>query len=167
MLKPDLHMKKIILFCVAALMALAANAQVYIGGQVGFTANSDNKTNALTILPEVGYNFNEHWSVGGTIGLVSTKVGDHSVSRFAFGPYARYTFLEMGPVRLFCDGGFAFLSGDGDSVWSVGLYPGIALPVSDKFSFVAHIGELSYTSDTTFNLGVNANNVTAGLYYSF
>lgn len=160
-------MKKVFLLCIAAMMAFAANAQVYIGGQVSFTANSDNKTNALTILPEVGYTFNEHWTVGGTIGFVSAKVGDNTTSWFAFGPYARYTFLELGPVSVFCDGGFSILSGNDDTTWSVGLYPGIAIPVGEKLSFVAHVGELSYSSNTTFNLGVNANNVTAGLYYSF
>ena len=54
-----------------AFVAVAANAQVYVGGNVGIASskigNGDNVT-TYKVLPEVGYNINKDWAVGTTLG---------------------------------------------------------------------------------------------------
>lgn len=56
-------MKKIVLVCIVAIMATAAQAQIYVGGTLGFssvkTENSDAelKTTTIKLLPEIGYVF--------------------------------------------------------------------------------------------------------------
>ena len=55
---------------------------------------------------------------------------------------------------------------DYDGSWEIGLYPGIAAPISGKLSAVAHIGAIAYNSDTSFCIGLS-NVASAGLYYSF
>lgn len=56
-------MKKIVLVCIVAIMATAAQAQIYVGGTLGFssvkTENSDAelKTTTIKLLPEIGYNW--------------------------------------------------------------------------------------------------------------
>ena len=60
-------MKKILMSVVAAMFAVCASAQVYVGGNVGIASvdagGSDNET-VYSLLPEVGYKFNDDWAAG-------------------------------------------------------------------------------------------------------
>ena len=55
-------MKKVLMTLAVAFVAVAANAQVYVGGNVGIASsksgNGDNVT-TYKVLPEVGYNINK------------------------------------------------------------------------------------------------------------
>lgn len=68
-------MKKIFILLASALIGLTANAQVFLGGNIGFTHDNPltvtfdevtHKTpsNGLNIGPEIGYRFNDKWSIG-------------------------------------------------------------------------------------------------------
>lgn len=46
------------------LVAIAASAQVYVGGQVGLWRNTDDNHSKFSIAPEVGYNLSDKWAVG-------------------------------------------------------------------------------------------------------
>ena len=67
-------MKKIVLSIIVALIAITANAQVYVGGTFGVgsdkveTEGTEVKNTTFKILPEVGYELNEDWSVGTVVG---------------------------------------------------------------------------------------------------
>ena len=69
-------MKKTLLAAVMAVFAMTASAQIYVGGQIGFTSSSvkvysdgDSKSGtSFKILPEVGYKLNENWAVGLQVG---------------------------------------------------------------------------------------------------
>lgn len=70
-------MKKTLLAAVMAVFAMTASAQVYVGGQIGFSTSSVNAdidgTNSISgtsfkILPEVGYKINDKWAVGIQVG---------------------------------------------------------------------------------------------------
>ncbi|MEO3496744.1 hypothetical protein ABG839_23875, partial [Phocaeicola vulgatus] len=67
-------MKKIVLSVIVALIAITANAQVYVGGTFGVgsdkveTEGTEVKNTTFKILPEVGYELNEDWSVGTVVG---------------------------------------------------------------------------------------------------
>ena len=74
-------MKKIMMTLAAVAVAVSVNAQVYLGGSLGFTSSKDDTegakaTTRFAIKPEVGYNLDENWAVGMGIGFASTKAGD-------------------------------------------------------------------------------------------
>lgn len=65
-------MKKILMSLAVAFVALAANAQVYVGGNVGIASSKEGNADAVTtykVLPEIGYNINENWAIGTTVGF--------------------------------------------------------------------------------------------------
>ena len=72
-------MKKILMTMVAVFAAMNMNAQVYIGGSVALEAWSsqrlagDKSETAFKLMPEIGYNLNEKWSIGTVIGYQSDK----------------------------------------------------------------------------------------------
>lgn len=107
-------MKKIVLSVIVALIAITANAQVYVGGTFGVgsdkveTEGTEVRNTTFKILPEVGYELSEDWSVGTVVGYEYNKSGDVKTNTFTIVPYARYFFLSSNVVRLFADGGFGF-----------------------------------------------------------
>lgn len=166
-------MKKIILVAVCAILAtFSAKAQFYVGGQVGIdAANSVN----LSIRPEVGYNISDNFAVGAVLGLGFDKYDDHTATDFSISPYARYTFVKLGPASLFVDGmvdlyfsttKYEDMDPSNDFQWGVGLAPGVAIPLTEKFSFVGHVGYLGYIGGL-FRANLDFNTFSAGLYYSF
>lgn len=184
-------MKKLFAMAIVALAsAFGAQAEnLYVGGEVGFMHDGDKNTNALSILPEIGYNLNSHWAVGTTIGWQYTHFcgRDLSTNLFRFNPYARYTFFRSSNnlVNLFVDGtvgvGLGWTSYKDDDtdaacVWEIGLKPGIAINLTDKFSIVAHVGMLGYQGvndaakpayHSKGGLDLSGNNLSFGFYYNF
>ncbi len=176
-------MKKMLLTAVVALMTLTASAQVYVGGQVGFWRNHSQNETQFTIAPEVGYNLSDNWAIGIALGYNyaynELGVGD-KWNGLKVNPYARYTFAKFGPVNLFADGGFEFETGKykggkAGNDWGVGIKPGVAVNLTDKLSFVSHVGFLGYRDSNDYGakgddgLGcfLDATDVTFGLYYNF
>ncbi len=168
-------MKKIILVAVLALVAFSANAQFYVGGQVGFSTGN-NRTD-FDVLPEVGYVLNETMAVGAVVGFDLDALKDtYTDFGFTLAPYFRYNLLELGPATLFVDAQLqlTFWSNKNlvadtktnDSSVGIGVSPGLAIPFTDNLSFVAHLGRVGYYNET-FVVGVNPSNFNAGLYYSF
>ena len=168
-------MKKLILIAVLALAAFSANAQFYAGGQVGFSV-AKNNTN-VNVYPEVGYVLNEKMSVGAVVGFGLASVKDtYTNTNIEVSPYFRYNILEIGPVTLFADAqlelnfwndhNLVVDTKDSGTNFGIGIAPGIAIPVADNLSFVAHLGRVGYYRNA-FVAGVDASNVLAGLYYSF
>lgn len=158
-------MKKLIMVLAALLAFNAAHAQFYVGGVAGFSLNhngySDNTSFLLSLNPEAGYSFNDKFGVGAQLILNLSSPAVIGIS-----PYLRYTFAQLGPVSVFADAAFTYEYTTGEysaSAWEVGLYPGIAIPVSDKVSFVGHLGNLSYDSYKNFNIGAMTG-ANVGIY---
>ena len=126
-------MKKIILTALVAVASLAANAQIWVGGEVGFTADKttfdgDKIGNGsyFNLIPEIGYTINDKFDIALGIGIshyngngrvygvagndfVSQEMGDHiNRNTFMLNPYVRYKFAKAGDFTFFVDGGFAF-----------------------------------------------------------
>lgn len=161
-------MKKLILIAVAVLgFSAAANAQLYLGGTAWISANGAAQSSRISILPEIGYNINKHWAVGGAIGIVSNRVGTTTATNFQFAPYARYNWLQLGPVRLFADLQFTIAAGGGGTTWEIGAFPGIAFAATKHVTFLSRIGALSYNSGGTFSAGVDLTALAVGVYYAF
>lgn len=173
-------MKKLFIAVVAAFIGFSANAQLYVGGNIGLTSNADAKTTSFSLLPEVGYSLDDNMSFGAVVGFTSyAKKDNYTDTNFILQPYFRYTFLELGPVKVFADAQLQldfwnnkiYLTDNTTNTTSgtnfgIGIAPGIAIPVSDNLSFVAHLGQFGYYNNTLM-LGLNANNVLCGVYYSF
>ena len=66
-------MKKFLMTVVAtALVAVSANAQVYVGGNFGVASSKVKGGESVTtyaVLPEIGYNLNKDWALGTTVGF--------------------------------------------------------------------------------------------------
>ena len=160
-------MKRVIITLIALCIALSANAQFYVGGGFKFSSNADAELTTFSFSPEFGYNLNDSFAVGLAFGSSFRRVNDYSSSTISFKPYVRYTFAELGIVRLFVDGAVALSkTKNADGAWEIGAYPGIAIPVGERLSFVAHMGQLSFNSSSVFTLGLD-NTVSAGLFFHF
>ena len=181
-------MKKVMMTLVAALMTVAASAQVYVGGSLGIGSvklgANDAKT-SFKIVPEIGYNINDEWAVGLAIGYQQgeCKLGkadylqETEMKLFGVNPYVRNTFLRTKYVNVFVDGGLTYQTvKDFGSDFQIGLKPGVAVNFNDKLSFVAHIGFIGYEtfspkgdgkSSNTVGVDLDGNNITFGLYWNF
>ena len=155
-------MKKIMMTLAAAVVAVSASAQVYLGGTVAFQSSKpntatifgDKSATRFEINPEVGYNFNDSWAVGVNVGFASVKGtwdelgygaaidGEKATTAFTVAPYARYTYAKLGPVSLFLDGKVSYTTvKDSYNELGVNIVPGVAFAASDKVSFVAKLGD--------------------------
>lgn len=64
-------MKKFYMTLVAMFVAVAASAQVYVGGNVGIVSTDNGDDDDVTtykFLPEIGYNLNQDWAIGASFG---------------------------------------------------------------------------------------------------
>lgn len=186
-------MKKILLLAVVMFASLNASAQFYVGGSVGFGSvkpiGGGDSEFIFKILPEVGYNLNEQWAVGATLGYqkgvmalgsgaetINTQASYSKTELFTIAPYARYTAIEWDMVKLFFDGGLTFGSyKDSGTYIAVGVRPGVAVSLTDEISFVAHLGFLGFenfspkgggNSGSTFGVDFS-NNCSFGVYFNF
>jgi hypothetical protein len=179
-------MKKIMMTLAAVAVAATMNAQVYLGGSIGFesTSSDGNSETFFSIMPEIGYNLNEDWAVGIVLGYGESrdkvkKTTVDKIKSFTINPYARYTFAKFDKVNLFVDGGVSYTNiKENDiktNVFSVGLKPGVAVNLNEKLSFVAHAGFLGYTNSKTDDekainnvaLGIDASSLSFGVFYNF
>ena len=177
-------MKKIYMTLVAAMIAVCASAQVYVGGNVGISSidadGADDNETYYKFLPEVGYHFNEDWAAGVMFGWARSNVAVgnyiYATRTFEINPYARYTFFHSKVVNLFCDGGFGYRHYNGAAnQWSIGLKPGIEVKIN-KFSLVAHVGFIGWeqvkgiddgSKTSEWGLNLDGNNISFGVYYNF
>lgn len=178
-------MKKILMTIAAVVAAANVNAQVFVGGALGFATESydgDSET-SFVVKPEIGYTLDENWALGISFGYGETGKDNKKVKTLSVNPYARYTFAKFDNVNLFVDGGFDFENVDSKSYgykvnsWGIGLKPGVAVNLNESVSFVAHAGFLGYASSkpdydgakatNTFGLAVDATNIDFGLYFNF
>lgn len=60
-------MKKFFMTLAVVMIAVCANAQVYLGGNVGIASvdyGGDDDETIYSLLPEIGYKFNDNWAAG-------------------------------------------------------------------------------------------------------
>ena len=161
-------MKKFMMTLVAAMMAVTMNAQnnFYVGGSLGLGFYTQSGADATyKIMPEFGISFNEKTGVGTVIGYESGS------EKFVFAPYFRYTACQAGPVSVFGDVqvGYESYKGGGDNI-AVGVKPGIAYSLNDKFSLVAKFGDIIGYDDNASKISVldlNFSNIQFGFFYNF
>ena len=175
-------MKKLYLLGIAASLLLATTATAqeketkaadpeykgwWIGGQIGYWNNDGENTYVIT--PEFGYDFNQNWAMGISVGLV----GSDDAAAFEFAPYARWKFYRTGRLSLFLDGGFGAVFGD-LSGFKIGFQPGLSVKINKHFSFLTHIGFLGYCNEfynggegDGFGFRCSSSDLKLGFYYTF
>ncbi|MDO4979887.1 MAG: outer membrane beta-barrel protein [Prevotellaceae bacterium] len=180
-------MKKIVMTFVAAVMAVSASAQVYVGGNVGIASydpgyEGSKSETVYSVLPEIGYSFDSDWAAGvafgwskGALRQNDLTFDDGMTHTFEVNPYVRYTAIKGKVVNFFIDGAFGYKHyNDMGNSWSLGLKPGVAVNV-DKFSFVAHVGFVGYENfkpkggdaASVWGVDFDGNNISLGVYYNF
>ncbi len=196
-------MKKILMTIAAAFVATTMSAQIYVGGSLGLgfenklvdtTDGSEATGMTFQIKPEIGYTLDENSALGIVIGFGTTNNGnfqyegtamdpgnkmEESAMTFSLAPYYRYNFLKVSNVSVFVDGQFNFDYTKQDE-WNntkmgLGLVPGVAVNLNDKFSVVAKMGFIGWQQSkdkdkdakSTFGLDVNSlGGLQFGLYYN-
>lgn len=184
-------MKKIVLTALVAVSALCANAQVWVGGSLGFDVvnpegDNNNSTN-FSIAPTIGYSLSEKWDIALEFGYKSQSYESDALStkdNFYVAPFARYNFAKCGIATFFVDGGFAFgssemsVNNEGEATkyidkttFQIGLRPGVKVELSPKVELDAKMGWLGYRSVTDvqsrFGFNVNSEALSFGLTYKF
>ena len=174
-------MKKILLLLCVAAFTVSAKAQVYLGGSFGITHYNDIDATNFTLAPEIGYMLNDTWHFGLEIGYThssKTRKGENlNVNAFHFAPYARWNYFDKGMVRLFLEGGLGISTykvkgHNNHNGFEIGIKPGIALDMTDHFSFVTKFGFLGYRDDYKYDnsvsgLSLSTEDLTIGFVYSF
>ena len=72
-------MKKLFLTFAFAVVAIAASAQVYLGGEGGFWRNPDGNHTQFSLRPEIGYKLDSDWSLGLQVGYQYDYVSGNDV----------------------------------------------------------------------------------------
>ena len=115
-------MKKVLLTLALAAFAMTANAQLVIGGNIGFNHNgnsagdySTNATTSFSFMPKVGYWLNDQMQVGAQLGCNynyrrvydGDNNNDHYSSQtqmsWNFAPYFRYNLTSWKNFTVFAE----------------------------------------------------------------
>jgi hypothetical protein len=189
-------MKKTFLtVCIAAMAAVSANAQLYVGGQLGFdtkkvtnpVSTDTTKMTQFIFGPEVGYSLNEKWDVGVNLNF---KIGSNknypnkeTALGYSFAPYVRYTFAQFGDFKVLAKGSL-FISGENitseylstpnskvkasASEFGATIYPMLAYSISEHFCLLTDLNflGLNFVSGSTKQTA-GANTVTTSKYTAF
>ncbi len=174
-------MKKIYAIAVVAMMTITANAQVFVGGGASFSSvkatEKADATKTTSIVPEIGYNFNDQWTAGVNLGFASVKTGDADAKNaFGVGAYGRYHFCQAGPLKVFAEVGadYTTYNKDGGNNFSVAFRPGLTYYLADNWSLTAKTGLIGYSKDSSkrgggsaFTAGSDNTDLQFSLYYTF
>lgn len=164
-------MKKLFLVLAFAFAGIfAANAQVWVGGGLGAKIKHDD-TN-ISIAPEVGYAFNNHWQLALGAGYTFDKSDYGTANMLSLEPYVRYVATTIGDkFSLFFDltGDFGLIDASG---WAATLRPGIAWMATEHWTAAFRFGFMGYDhgfyhGDNGFFMNCDLAAPQIRLYYNF
>ncbi|MDR2907012.1 MAG: porin family protein [Bacteroidales bacterium] len=187
-------MKKIIFTLVLVSFGMMSQAQIFVGGQLGFTSDKTKdveKTSMLTIAPMVGYQLSDKLAAGVRLNFTSVKgvqfkfMGsddDLIIKAPLFGAelFAQYTFLSFGKFSVYADAGIGFGAGKGKvefgdtkedqskvSIFGINVVPVLAYNLSEKITLLANLNflELGFMSTTEKDLTVDPETKTTTTHF--
>ena len=158
-------MKKLFITIAFVAAAMFAQAQFFVGGNLGLGFGSTKvestkveKTFGFTIAPGVGYMFNDNMGVGIDLLFSMDKTtfpesdGWMKTTTFGFAPYFRYVFAEVDNFKFYADAKFNFQKAtdkvkdvdDSDKTTNLGvnIVPGVQYNFTDNISMVASLNVL-------------------------
>ena len=188
-------MKKLFITLAFVAAAFFAQAQLFVGGSLGYTNTKDplhniaTKITKISVLPTVGYMFADNMGVGVDFGMNYTKEEankDIKTTEYVVCPYFRYVFAEIDNFKFYgdlkADLRFGKEKQDGTpdkdlNTYGFGVVPGMSYNLTDNISMVATLNvlRLGYTQtkegddkQKEFGFGVNENTpLNIGFVYTF
>lgn len=176
-------MKKIVLTMIVACCTMAANAQVWLGGSLGFNLTcpeGGDDVTTIVVAPEIGYNLSEKWGIGVALEETAILADGSNVNAFYITPFARYSFARVGIANFFVDGGIQvgtqnfnsdYAKTDSHTAFGLGIRPGVKVELNHHLALEAKTGYLGcrVITDvaTQVGLGVNGEDLSFGLVYEF
>ena len=146
--------------------AIASKAQTtFLGGNIGFAYT--NEVFSMTILPQIGYEFNDKVAIGAGAG-VSVYDGESSD---IFDPYLRFNIWNNESVFFDVKARDLITVYDGVSEQLVGLCPALRVRLSEKWEldtdFLGTFGAYIYDGDASAAISLKNVNVNATIIYRF
>ncbi|MDR2907638.1 MAG: porin family protein [Bacteroidales bacterium] len=165
-------MKKIIFTAALVSFGMMSQAQIFVGGQLGFNSNSTkfksdktDKVSALTIAPMVGYQLDDKLAAGVRLNLNTQKAiefeangsddGIDKTTTFGAEVFAQYTFLQFDKFSVYAEAALGFASvknkselGDVEnenkgSRFGFSVAPCLAYSITEQVSLIANLDFLS------------------------
>lgn len=178
-----MKMKRLFLLLMMVGCYLTVDAQVWVGGSLGFSVTKPEGGDAIStivIAPEIGYNFNEKWGMGVALEETALLTGSYNANAFYFTPFARYNFARAGIANFFIDGGLQvgcqnfdnnLVKTDSHTTFGLGVRPGVKIELNHHLALEAKTGYLGIRTitdvATQFGFGVNNEEISFGLVYEF
>lgn len=142
-------MKRVIFTAITAIIVIAGNAQVYIGGGLKFWDNNDDKRTTISVTPEVGYRVSKRFAFGACLGYEYSKSEGVHTDSYSVEPYLRHFIYSFNNFDLFWEGTLEFCYVDPNNAESgyclgIGAKPGISYTINDHFCITAFVGFFGY-----------------------
>jgi hypothetical protein len=172
-----MNMKKFLMtaLLISGLSTLAPAQNMWLTGTFRLEGRSNaTGESSLTLLPELGYNLDGRWAVGGQLGFMNqwqTNVQGNTrrEGSFAVIPFVRYflgdqnsvNFFLQGELPLIFHGGQNFDGSSMASTTSVGfnLRPGLFYSITDRWGLTMQMPSFimleNHDGHTTYRLGIN------------
>ena len=170
--------KKWFIFVVLLFLAIPAQAQWFVGGNVSLHANFEDKSAGVVLRPDVGYTFKNNIAVGANLIVdyfgYTPSESEKRESNITFGlaPYIQYYFVHIGKFSFYLDGGLEvsrYTSQD-TAYWRFIPYisPGLEISLTEHWAFLGTLGRLEYDSfNQNVRFSLEGSAFSAGLYYNF
>lgn len=171
-------MKKIFLTVALVAMTFSANAQLFVGGEIGLntiggntkvTSNNETQTQksngltTFTIAPELGYQFSEKFLVGASLGVTPiinrTYTGENTVTKtttvsWSINPYARYRLAALGNFGVWAQGGLSIGGNKQDEntstfAFNIGILPVLSYSINEHFTLLTRLNVFSLNFTTS------------------
>lgn len=116
---PVENMKRLLLSCMMLASAFVANAQMWVGGALGYEHEVDGPS-TYSIAPTIGYDLSSKWAIGLEADYSFTNASRKSVTALSISdlkdknwkvsvqPFVRYNCYQSGIVTIFLDGGIGY-----------------------------------------------------------
>ena len=176
--------KTILIMLVSVLCTGFVNAQVYLGGSLGFNTETEKPeigdkttTTSFSFAPEVGYSLSSKFDLGIALGISNskTKVGtvENKSNLWGIAPYARYSPVEFGKFSIWGQADLFIAGGERNlqkfTSFGLDIHPVLKYDLSDHFSLLANLNFLNFgfsqtkikdgSTTTNFGLGIDSGDV--------
>ena len=148
---------------------------MWIGGTLSLTGEDNGQTRSTTtIMPELGYNINQAWAIGGRVGFTTDRTVQQGNTRrentTSIIPFARYTFGDVAGFQVFGQGEMPlhFFGGnhydgtsmDGSNSIGLAVRPGVSYSFTERWGFnmlMPSVLSIVSTGDgnSSYALGIN------------
>ena len=154
-------------------VATSVNAQkgsTLLYGDLGFNSTKDdagNKKSTFSLLPGIGYQFNDNWTMGLNLGYQTAKItplglASSSVNAFGIGPFIRYAHPLTNIFSVYGqfdatywnskpDGGIA------TNTFDAKLWPAVGVNIKNGFGLNFAFGGLEYSTSKVKGASTSSN----------